>query len=129
MPFNRWDVDNSKALSIKVLEPRFGAFASLLDMFDPHFFGLSLSETLYLDPQQRFLLVHAYEVFQSLPSNCDFERNIGVMIGVSQSEFINLSIAYLPFSGFFATGSSTSVASGRCDAWPNLLKAWFHVLT
>jgi acyl transferase domain-containing protein len=101
---------------------REGGFLHDAAEFDAEFFGISPREALAMDPQQRLLLEACWEAFEDAridPSSLRGSR-AGVFTGVCSSEYgaavraspLRLE-AFEEFAGYWITGSSTSVASGR----------------
>ncbi|WP_225798267.1 type I polyketide synthase, partial [Streptomyces aculeolatus] len=95
---------------------RKGAFLYDAGQFDADFFHMNPREALATDPQQRLLLETAWEAFERAgidPTSLK-GSSTGVFAGViSQDYLMRMHDAPDHLEGYFATGGSASIASGR----------------
>ncbi|KMS66608.1 hypothetical protein ACH49_29330, partial [Streptomyces leeuwenhoekii] len=93
-----------------------GGFLHDAAEFDAELFGISPREALSMDPQQRLLLETAWETLENAgidPRSLRGSRT-GVFTGVMYYDYVAvLQRARENFEGYFGTGGSGSVASGR----------------
>lgn len=106
------------------LTTREGGFLSDPDQFDPHFFGISPTETESLDPQQRLLLEVTHDAFENagfcVPNLRGSET--GVYIGISASDYLTVGKENGHDTGAYSyTGTMFNTAAGRV-AWAFDLK-------
>ncbi|POM22543.1 Phenolphthiocerol synthesis polyketide synthase type I Pks15/1 [Actinomadura rubteroloni] len=95
---------------------RHGGFLHDAAEFDPDFFGINFREAQAVDPQQRILLELAWEAIEraGIDPLALNGSHTGVYTGVMYDDYgARLSPAPQPYEGYIATGSATSVASGR----------------
>ena len=95
---------------------RGGGFVHGADEFDAAFFGMSPREALATDPQQRLLLETTWETIESAgidPASLHGTRT-AVFTGVIPQQYGD-GMQRIPedLEGYLATGTTTSVASGR----------------
>ena len=113
VPISRWDVNRANFGT----ERPAVRFASLLDnvaAFDAGLFGISTSEAVVMDPQQRLVLECTAAVITSANSNNTSSSNCGVFMGVSSSDYSRLTDKHSAgLSAYSATSSALSVAAGR----------------
>jgi acyl transferase domain-containing protein/NADPH:quinone reductase-like Zn-dependent oxidoreductase len=95
---------------------RRGGFLHGAAEFDADFFGISPREAAAMDPQQRLLLETAWEAIERAGINPRSLRgtSTGVFTGVIAQEYAARNHGGTQGSeGYFLTGNTTSVASGR----------------
>lgn len=117
VPLERWHVDGFGHDKPEAMEARFGSFVSGAQCFDAAAFGISRSEALHMDPQQRVVLQHAAEALSCGGlvghTSSSSAEHTGVMVGIGSSEYLSMAGAALPMGLYTATGGAISVAAGR----------------
>lgn len=110
---NLYDPDLSRAGTTYVRE---GAFLHDVGEFDAGFFGISQSETLVMDPQQRLMLETSWEAIERAGIDPATLRgkNVGVFAGVGGHDYAS-GFHSVPdeLEGYLMTGGLASVLSGR----------------
>ncbi len=75
---------------------KWGGFISGVDEFDPRFFNISPREAVFVDPQERLFLQHAWMAIEDagytrtslqIPHEQDLAGQVGVYVGVMYSEY------------------------------------------
>ncbi|KIQ66884.1 hypothetical protein TR51_05525 [Kitasatospora griseola] len=95
---------------------RSGAFLADAGGFDAAFFGISPREALAMDPQQRVLLETVWETFEDAGIDPTLLRGsqTGVFTGIWASGYAGgVDQISRDADGYMATGTATSVTSGR----------------
>jgi 3-oxoacyl-(acyl-carrier-protein) synthase/acyl carrier protein len=117
-PFSRWDVDAGPPQRHRP-GSRFGRFFPDADLFDAVAFGISASEALLVDPQQRMMLEDAAAALAgwgaaagSPPPPPD---SLAVLASQSFWDYAQATDRAIPWVGeaYKATGRCFSVAAGR----------------
>jgi acyl transferase domain-containing protein len=120
VPKERWDVNvyyDPDPNAPGKINTRYGGFLSHIDLFDPHFFGISPQEAMYLDPQHRLLLEVTWEALENAgqdPKSLTGSQT-GIFIGMNTNDYgmQNFSTDPATISAYSATGNGFCFASGR----------------
>ncbi|QIL90220.1 SDR family NAD(P)-dependent oxidoreductase [Microbulbifer sp. SH-1] len=121
VPGDRWensayyDQDKDKPNKMYVNQ---GGFIKNIDLFDPQFFGISPKEAPHLDPQHRWLLELAYEVFENAGMKASELKgsNTAVYIGQFMHDYEQVQLsssAHKLMTSHSATGPSMTLTANR----------------
>lgn len=120
IPKDRWDIDeyyDPVHGTPGKMYVRQGSFLQRdVSEFDAKFFKISPAEANSMDPQQRQLLEVCWEALENAGENpAELKGSkTGVFIGISSNcEYAMLSQDIEKMNQYFATGTSSSIASGR----------------
>ncbi|WP_415842828.1 beta-ketoacyl synthase N-terminal-like domain-containing protein, partial [Nocardia ninae] len=108
VPADRWDVDGMSDAGFQ------GGFLPDVKSFDASFFGISPREAEAMDPHQRLLMQLSWEAMERagiVPKHLEGTKT-GVFIGMYGGQYL-AGIDLRQLDGYVATGTATSVASGR----------------
>ncbi|WP_086824400.1 type I polyketide synthase [Allokutzneria sp. NRRL B-24872] len=114
-----WDVANlydSNPDSSGKSYVKHGGFRYDAAEFDAAFFGISPREATVMDPQQRLLLETAWETFERAGLDPEMVRGTqtGVFVGSGYQDYAAQAFSAADDSeGFFGTGNTASIMSGR----------------
>ncbi|MEU0391097.1 type I polyketide synthase, partial [Streptomyces chartreusis] len=95
---------------------REGGFLQDVAEFDADFFAVPPREALAMDPQQRLLLETTHEAVEraGIPTRSLRGKHVGVFYGAGWSDYVTrLPRQPEEADGYFVTGSTSSVISGR----------------
>eukprot|EP01028_Stygiella_incarcerata_P001284 TRINITY_DN1211_c0_g1_i1.p1 TRINITY_DN1211_c0_g1~~TRINITY_DN1211_c0_g1_i1.p1 ORF type:complete len:6166 (-),score=1589.85 TRINITY_DN1211_c0_g1_i1:110-16939(-) len=121
IPKDRFDVD-------AVFDPtpgtkgktysRVGSFIDGVETFDSRFFGITASEAVLMDPQQRIVLELCWEALENagIPPSAAKGTQMGVFIGIANSGYARRAMecaGWAAASSDTSTGNSLSILSGR----------------
>lgn len=119
VPADRWNQeyyhspDRSNAGTI--ISPR-GGFIDNADMFDNGFFGIPALEAANIDPQQRLMLMAAWEAMEqgAIPADKWAGKEVGVFMGCFTDDYkIMQFIDPVEMGAFAATGIMNTMLSNR----------------
>ncbi|MBL7665784.1 MAG: aminotransferase class III-fold pyridoxal phosphate-dependent enzyme [Bacteriovoracaceae bacterium] len=103
----------------------FDAYAGLIDdvaAFDAQHFGVSATEAVHLDPQQRLLMELSWEALENAgyaPSSLSGSKT-GVFVGISSSDYsLEKARAYEDAHLYDGTGMAHSIAANRISYFYN----------
>ena len=118
VPYLRWNVDIDDDL-VKLLgkqQVRFSGFMQDVDLWDAQSFGISPSESVQTDPQQRMLMLRAFTVLtqggETLASVKGMNRCM--LLGICHAEYAGmLTRAGTQIAPYTSLAGALSVACGR----------------
>ena len=119
VPASRWDWEryygNPLAEEHKT-NVTHGGFIEGLDAFDAAFFGISPSEALLMDPQQRLFIEHTWKAIEDAGyALASFrERPTGVFVGAFTHEYEEMMLRNnIPMDFMGSTGNVTAIIANR----------------
>ncbi len=127
VPIDRWDVsqyyslDNSRKDSTV---SKWGSFIEDIDLFDADYFGLTQTDALVMDPQQRLML----ELSEELMCNSGYDKEelsgkeIGVFLGASESTYVKDHLHHVTQEGMkhIVVGTIQNMIAARISDYYNL---------
>ncbi|MBP9111831.1 MAG: type I polyketide synthase [Polyangiaceae bacterium] len=119
VPSERWNIDvyyDPDPSKPGRMATRFGGFLPNVDQFDASFFGLSVREANFLDPQQRILLELAWQAFEDAGLDITQwrEKSVGVFLGASHSDYgLLLHASSNAPDAYAGTGCALSLLANR----------------
>lgn len=118
VPPERWDVDawyDPDPDHAGTMNTRCGGFLPDVDLFDPHFFGMSEHEAMSMDPQHRLLLEVAWEALEraGIPPSTLEESRTGVYVGITAMEYIHILNRAGAVNAYYVGGAPLCAAAGR----------------
>lgn len=108
---DRWDTELAGWLT-GGMAVRFAGLLSNVSDFDSTGFGISDSEAVLMDPQQRLVLESVAQVLLHQGYG-QARTNVGVFVGCSSEDYAKLSTMATGVTAYTGTGTSSSVLSGR----------------
>ncbi|QDZ22812.1 polyketide synthase [Chloropicon primus] len=110
-PYSRGDCESSGWMAGSA-GSYFGSFIPQVENFDAHAFKLSSSESLVMDPQQRFIL----QLYTEVQDGVGLSQEIGIFVGISAFDYSKL-MYFVPVdpNPYTATANAASVAAGRAS--------------
>ncbi|WP_186400374.1 non-ribosomal peptide synthetase [Stappia sp. P2PMeth1] len=125
IPPDRWDwqeVDGDPKADPGKTNIHWGGFIDGVFEFDPLFFSISPREAKLMDPQQRLMMMHAWNAIEDAGhSPRDLAgRKVGVFVGTSSSGYRELIGEDTGGEGYVATGAVPSVGPNRISYFLDL---------
>lgn len=125
VPKGRWDIE--RYYSQRPGEPgktnsRWGGFIDGIGQFDPLFFGVSPVEAASMDPQQRLIMMLAWEALESagVAPTALSGSSAGVIVGMSTTDYGQLAVRDLDtLDGYSVTGQTSCIAANRLSFFLN----------
>ncbi len=120
IPLSRWGSEVSDT-SDDGTSPKWGAFLSDIDCFDPLFFEISPMEAEQMDPQQRLLLQESWKAFENAGYSADSldHQPCCVFVGCSQGDYLS-GAQTEEINPHSLTGRSVSAMAARISYFFNL---------
>ncbi|KAI3339977.1 hypothetical protein F4824DRAFT_487475 [Ustulina deusta] len=125
-PSSRFNIDgfHSEKANTGSLGPRGGYFISEdVYNFDPPFFGITQTEAIAMDPQQRKLLECVYEAFEAggIPLDSVSGKNIGTYVGNFTIDYGMMALRDMEYpKPYSMTGHGNTILSNRVSYVFNL---------
>lgn len=124
-PANRYNIDGFYDPKSKTgtLGLKGGYFVSEPFLFDPPFFGITQTEAMAMDPQQRKLLECVYEAFEAggIPLDSVSGKNVGAYIGNFTYDTMITSLRDMEYpKPYSMTGNGATILSNRVSYVFNL---------
>jgi len=119
VPMDRWDVNafyDLNPVTPGKMNTRWGGFLKQVDLFDPHFFGISPKEAASMDPQQRLVLEVSWEALENAGQAAEklAGSQTGVFIGISTDDYSQRHYGDLAaVDAYVGTGNALSIAANR----------------
>ena len=126
VPKDRWDHEAYFGNPMEETDKTnvtYGGFLAGVDLFDPAFFNISASEALYMDPQQRMLLEHAWKAIGDAGYALSDFRSAppGVFVGIFTREYEEMMLRNHQKANFhISTGNIGCIAANRVSYSLNL---------
>ncbi|CAN8103246.1 unnamed protein product [Discula destructiva] len=133
-PSNRYNIDGFYCEKSKpgTLGLKGGYFISDPYQFDPPFFGITQTEAVAMDPQQRKLLECVYEAFESggIPLDSVSGKNIGAYVGNFTYDYAIMALRDMEYAKDYSmTGHGATILSNRISYVYNLCGPSFTIDT
>ncbi|KAI0431088.1 hypothetical protein F5Y09DRAFT_355290 [Xylaria sp. FL1042] len=134
-PSSRFNIDGfySEKANTGSLGPRGGYFISEnVYNFDPPFFGITQTEAIAMDPQQRKLLECVYEAFESggIPLDSVSGKNVGTYVGNFTIDYGMMALRDMEYpKPYSMTGHGNTILSNRVSYVFNLCGPSFTIDT
>ena len=125
IPLDRWDwraIDGDPREEPGRTNIHWGGFIDGVFEFDPLFFGISPREARLMDPQQRLMMMHAWNAIEDAghaPRDLA-GRKVGIFVGTSTSGYRDLVAGDTGGDGYVATGAVASVGPNRISYFLDL---------